>query len=222
MMSMIQNDHHWRWSDWVVLAIAILPILIAWMLYPALPPKMAVHFGITGQPNGYQSKSTFLICQGLLLLAIPLMIKYLPVLDPKRENYAKFRRFYEIFRLTITTFLAVMFGLILAFNLGYRIHMQMAVLLMVGLIWIVIGNFLGQVRFNYFFGIRTPWTLADEEVWRRTHRLAAPLWVIAGVLMLIAAFLPGWLAVGVLVAAIGLTAVIPAVYSGVIYRNRHR
>jgi len=115
-----------------------------------------------------------------------------------------------------------MFGLILAFNLGYRIHMQMAVLLMVGLIWMVIGNFLGQVRFNYFFGIRTPWTLADEEVWRRTHRLAAPLWVIAGGLMLISAFLPGWMSVGVLVAAIILTAMIPAVYSLIVYRKRHR
>ncbi|BCU81116.1 hypothetical protein JIR001_08990 [Polycladomyces abyssicola] len=219
---MFRNDHRWCGIDWVVMAVAILPLLITWMVYPQLPPKMAVHFGISGQPDGYQPKSTFLISQALLLLAIPLLIKYLPVLDPKRENYNKFRRFYEIFRLTITTFLAVMFGLVLAFNLGYHIHMQMAVLLMVGLIWMVIGNFLGQIRFNYFFGIRTPWTLADEEVWRRTHRLAAPLWVVAGVLMLVAAFLPGWLAVGVLVVGIGLTAVIPGVYSLVVYRRRHR
>ncbi|WP_302104550.1 SdpI family protein [Polycladomyces zharkentensis] len=219
---MIGNDRHWRWCDWASLAVAILPLLIAWTLYPALPPKMAVHFGFSGQPDGYQPKSIFLISQSLLLPAIPLLTKYLPVLDPKRENYAKFRRFYEIFRLTITTFLAVMFGLILAFNLGYRIHMQMAVLLMVGLIWMVIGNFLGQVRFNYFFGIRTPWTLADEEVWRRTHRLAAPLWMIAGGLMLISAFLPGWMSVGMLVAAIILTAMIPAVYSLIVYRKRHR
>jgi len=102
MMSMIRNDRHWRWSDWASLAVAILPLLIAWMLYPALPPKMAVHFGFSGQPDGYQPKSIFLISQSLLLLAIPLLTKYLPVLDPKRENYAKFRRFYEIFRLTIT------------------------------------------------------------------------------------------------------------------------
>lgn len=219
---MIRNDLRWRWSDWVAMAVAILPLVITWMVYPALPSKIAVHFRITGQPNGYQPKSTFLIIQGFLLLAVPLLTKFLPILDPKRENYAKFHRFYEIFRLMITTFLAVMFGIILAFNLGYHIHVQMTVLMMVGLLWMVIGNYLGQVRFNYFMGIRTPWTLADEEVWRRTHRLAAPLWVMAGVVMLIAAFLPGWLAVGCLMAGIGLTAVIPAVYSWIVYRKRHR
>ncbi|MNI76151.1 Immunity protein SdpI [compost metagenome] len=82
-----------------------------------------------------------------------------------------------------------------------------------GLLFIVLGNYMPQIRHNYFMGIRTPWTLADPEVWRKTHRLSGFMWMIGGVLILLAAFIPAALSIGMIIAALVIATLIPTFYS---------
>lgn len=212
----------WKWVDLLILAVAAVPILLAIGFYDRLPESLAVHFNLRGEADGYQGKLSFLLTYGLLMTVMPWLMKLLPAIDPKRENYAKFNDIYELFRLLITLVLSGLLGIVIAYNLGYQVRIQMIVLLIIGGLWIIIGNYLGRIRFNYFVGIRTPWTLANEEVWRRTHRLAGPLWMEAGLIAILAAFLPGIVAVWGLGIALGLSVVIPTVFSYLFYRQQMR
>ncbi|MGB8954650.1 MAG: SdpI family protein, partial [Tumebacillaceae bacterium] len=99
------------------------------------------------------------------------------------------------------------------YNLGYEINASRVVRIIIGGIFAVMGNYLGRIRFNYFVGIRTPWTLANEEVWRRTHRFAGPVWFFCGLAALVCAFLPGALASILVIVILAVAVVVPIVYS---------
>ena len=93
----------------------------------------------------------------------------------------------------------------------------MIVLIGIGLLFIYLGKTMSRIRFNYTMGIRTPWTLASEDVWQRTHRFAGPLWLIGGIVMLIIAFLPGSLAFILMFIIVAIIAIVPILYSYFIY-----
>ncbi|WP_068774074.1 SdpI family protein [Paenibacillus sp. FJAT-26967] len=209
----------WSWKDALLLIIAAAPTLFALWVYERLPDQMAIHFGTGGDPNGYQSKLAFILLISLLNLALPLLMKWMPSLDPGRKNYEKFQGFYDLFRLMMTLLLSGAFFLTLLYNLGYDVSIEMWVPLFVGILWMIVGNYIGRARPNYTFGIRTPWTLANEEVWRRTHRMAGPIWMIAGIIFigvsLIPAIIPPWFAF----TAVVLSILIPTVYSYLSYRK---
>jgi uncharacterized membrane protein len=216
---MIEQKNKWGWTDVILAIIAFVPVMAALLLYDRLPARMAIHFGLGGQPNGYQDKFTFVVIFGLLTLILPFLIKVLQQIDPRRDHYTKFRRAFEWFRFAITIFQSGIFGIVIAFNIGVPINIQTITSIGIGLLFIVIGNYLGQVRSNYFIGIRTPWTLAHDEVWRRTHRLAGPLWMIAGLVNIASAFMPGTWALWVSGVMIGCVVIVPILYSYLAFRK---
>jgi uncharacterized membrane protein len=210
-----------RWNRWdtLIVILASVTILFAWSVYQELPDQIPTHFGPAGKPDNYSDKSIFIPMMGALVLLLPFLIKWLPLLDPRRENYQKFGRFYDLFRLSITLFLGGTFVAVLLYARGYSVNISTVTCLGLGLLWMVLGNYMGQVRPNWLFGIKLPWTLENDEVWRKTHRFAGPLWVGAGVLMLFAAWLPGIWAFWVSMVLIGSSSVLPAVYAYWTYRN---
>ncbi len=189
------------------------------LLYNKLPDQMATHFGTSGEADGYQGKFAFLLTSSLMLIGIPLLLKVIRYMDPKRTNYDKFELTYDRFRLIFTAFLSVMMGVTILYNLGFAVNIQMIVLIGMGILFIFLGNYMSRIRLNYTMGIRTPWTLASEEVWRRTHRLAGPLWFIAGIIVIILAFLPGNLAFILLMIIIAIVVLIPILYSYLLYKK---
>ena len=189
------------------------------LLYNKLPDQMATHFGTSGEADGYQGKFAFLLTSSLMLIGIPLLLKIIRYMDPKRTNYDKFELTYDRFRLIFTAFLSVMMGVTILYNLGFAVNIQMIVLIGMGILFIFLGNYMSRIRLNYTMGIRTPWTLASEEVWRRTHRLAGPLWFIAGIIVIILAFLPGNLAFILLMIIIAIVVLIPILYSYLLYKK---
>lgn len=216
---MTKTKIKWGAIDGLLLLVGLMPVIAAILWYDRLPESIAVHFGISGEPNGYQNKATFLWFAGLLTLGLPLFMKLTRYIDPKRENYEKFEGAFEAVRIALSLLMAGVVGFILAYNLGYQVNIQMFVLLTVGLLYVITGNYMGQFRFNYLIGIKTPWTLADPEVWRRTHRFAAPVWVVAGIVAVICAFLPGIIAVWIFGTAIAVSVILPMVYSYVQFRR---
>ncbi|WDC84671.1 SdpI family protein [Caloramator sp. mosi_1] len=109
-----------------------------------------------------------------------LMFLVLPNLDPKKDNYTKFKSAYNIIRYFIHTLFIIIQIIILVAALGYKVQVDFVMTMAVSIMFILFGNVMGKIKHNYFVGIRTPWTLADERVWVRTHRFAAPFWVMSG------------------------------------------
>ncbi|MDA8354061.1 MAG: SdpI family protein [Firmicutes bacterium] len=213
-----------KWTRWdtVVLILGMIPLVFAWTVYDQLPERIPSHFNLSGEPDDYSDKATFIPLMAGMGLGLPFLIKWLPALDPRKENYRKFTSSYELFRVALTGFLGGIFIATLLYALGYPVDLSQVVPVGIGLLWMVLGNFLGRIRSNYFFGIKLPWTLENEEVWRKTHRFSGPVWMGAGMVIVVSAFLPPWVRGGLIFVAILLTILLPVGYAYRVYRKIHQ
>ncbi len=177
-----------KW-EWPLLVLVALTFIAALWVYPQLPERVPMHWNFRGEVDGYGGRFAGAFGIPLLNLAIYVLFIFLPWLDPKYENYSKFPEVYRILRYAIQLFLVGLYLIVIASALGHPVPVGRIVPAGVALLMVIIGNYLGRVRHNYFLGIRTPWTLASEEVWRKTHRLTAYIWTAAAVIALIAALL---------------------------------
>lgn len=209
----------WGKTDWISLIFVLIPIGMMVFLYNRLPNQLAVHFGTNGEADGYQEKPVFLLTSILFLIGIPFLIKIIRYIDPKKNNFDKFESTFNMFRLLLTAFLSVLYITMIDYNLGHAVNIQMIVLIGIGLLFMFLGKSMSRIQFNYTMGIRTPWTLASDEVWQRTHRFAGPLWFIGGVVMIILAFFPGSLAFMIMLIIVAIIAIVPIIYSYVIYKK---
>jgi uncharacterized membrane protein len=210
-----------RWSDAAALLVLAVTAGATAMVYPSLPEQFAVHFDATGTPDSFYGRAFGAALVPAISVVTYAMFRVLPVIDPRGENFRKFRATYDAIVLLTLVFLAFVQGLLLAYNLGIDYPQNALVLGGVGLLFAGLGVLFRRAEPNWFVGIRTPWTLSDDEVWRRTHRVAAPLYVLAGALMVVGAFLPVPTEFVVGVAA-AIAALVPAAYSFVVYRRRER
>ncbi len=179
---------------WVVLFAAVAAHLLAYALvaYPALPQTVPTHWGADGAVNGWGDKAGTIFMAAMPALVAIFMLA-VPRLDPKGRNFERFRGVYLGMSAALTLLLVVIAWMtpLTAFGLvseGGSI-VSTVTLFALGALIIALGNYLPRVKPNYTFGIRTPWTLASEDNWRRTHRFAGPVFVVAGAVMLVAAVL---------------------------------
>lgn len=170
-------------NKWI-LGLIVISIVGTLVVYPKLPQIIPIHWGANGEIDGYGNKlwSIFLAVLPMFLLGLLL---YLPKIDPKREAYTKHKKAYEIFTNMLMVFLIFLHWVSVTAALGYEINVGMVVAIAVGVLFIGTGNYMRQIRHNYFFGIRTPWTLASEKVWVKTHRLGGWLFIISGLLFVL-------------------------------------
>jgi uncharacterized membrane protein len=200
------------------IAILLAPVIFALLKWDSFPKRIPVHFDLAGNPNGYSGKIFGLLGLPCINAGLYFFLLLLPRIDPRNENYEFFRKQLAIIRLLLTSFLSfIMFASMLR-ALGYHVAIAELVCYGVAVFMLVIGNYLGTIRSNFFIGIRTPWTLSSDEVWVRTHRMAGRLWVICSLLyMLSGLFLP--LSILTLFLYIFIIALVPIVYSYVIYKK---
>lgn len=206
-------------KDWVILILIVLGFALGVYFYPSLPDKVPINWNSKGEVSGYGSK--FLGAYGIAVvnLAIYLMFLVLPYIDPKRKNYEKFQSTYQYLKYLLIIFLFGAEVTTLLIITGNVVNITVFIQILLSLLFILLGNVMGRFRHNYFVGIRTPWTLANEKVWRKTHRMAAPLWVIGGitniVLTIIGMDFDG-MANLIIMAVI---VIVPIVYSYIIYQQ---
>jgi uncharacterized membrane protein len=182
---------------------------LAWAYaWPNLPDTMAIHWGIEGA-NGFASKFNAMLLTFGIMIFVYILLTISPKIDPKKENYDKFSRSYTIMNYSVLILLFLVNVLVIGGGLGYEIPMNSTPYIIVGLLFIVMGNYLPQCKPNYFVGIKTPWTLSNEEVWRKTHRFSGKVFVVLGVIMILSIFAPAawksFLIVGIIIGAVGLT-----------------
>jgi len=168
---------------------SVIPVIVLVFTYGRLPEMVPTNFGIDGTVNAYGPKST-MIMLALLPAGLGLLMQFLPMIDPRRKAYTVFQKYYDLFALMMTVFMTVMFLIVTVETLRPgTVSIGRIITAMMSCLFIVIGNMMGKVKHNYFFGIKTPWTLADQDVWIQTHSLGGKIWFIMGILLLPACML---------------------------------
>lgn len=191
----------------------------AW-LYPQLPARVPSHWDIHGRVNDTLPRFWGAAFPALAILGLALLTAVLPRISPRRFEIAPFARAWDIVMLATQGMVLVTGLCALLVGAGYALPMPVIALLSVGVLFMVIGNYMGKLRRNFLIGVRTPWTLTSAAVWERTHRLAGWLFMLAGVVAVVAALVgpSPWIALLALAGA----ALYPCVYSYLVYRKLER
>ncbi|MGX7109507.1 SdpI family protein [Facklamia miroungae] len=173
-------------KNWLLVLISII---LAGYFFLNAPETVPTHFDIAGNVDRYGSKTSLLFFPGLMI-GLNLLAEMLKHIDPKRENFQRFEKhFYLIIFATNFFFLftQIVMG---AYILNWINQLPSYIEGSLGILFIILGNFMPKIKFNYFMGIRTPWTLANEHVWYHTHRLAGKVFVLMGALIILTILLP--------------------------------
>ncbi|MBR2052915.1 MAG: SdpI family protein [Clostridia bacterium] len=208
-----------KWKLLVSSLVILLPMIVGLCIWNILPNVIPIHWDINGNPDGFAGKAiaVFAVPGGMLALHW-LCVLASVFLDPKSKNTVSSKAFGLVIWITPIINLVVC-ALVFAYALGLAINIGFVMSLLVGVMFIVIGNYLPKCKQSYTMGIKLPWTLHDEENWNKTHRLGGIVWVICGIAMLATSWLGNfWVLVGVLLAAI----IIPTIYSYVLYRKKQK
>lgn len=205
-----------RWFG--LLALLAAGVFTA-VVYSDLPERMPTHWNFAGEADGWSSRFSGAVMLPLVGIAIWALLQVLPRIDPLRENFAKFRPSYDTAINAILLFLAAAHVFVLGVVLGWPLNIKRALPIGIGVVCILVGNVLPRARRNWMFGVRTPWTLSNERVWERTHRLAGYLFVLLGVALLVAAALPVVFPTEAVLASIGVVAAISFIYSFLAWRQ---
>lgn len=196
--------------------ICLLPIILSLILYDKLPDELPIHWDIEGNPDNYSSKAFAAIGLPFMMAGLNLITHLGLNTDPKKANSSVVLKL--IGKLTIPFLSVTLLPITLFTGLGYDIPIEKIVPAFVGVLFIIIGNYLPKSKQNYTVGIKLPWTLNNESNWNKTHHLAGYLWMIGGLLMFINSFLKLYW-VPVFIVIISALIVIPAIYSYILYKN---
>lgn len=199
--------------------LSFLPVIVGFILYDRLPDNVPVHYDFSGNADGYYPKLNAVLT-GLMLPFIHVICIFVTLSDPKNRNVSRKVNslvFWIIPVLTIPMCL-MMYGS----SLGLDINAAFIAKLMVGLLFILIGNYLPKCRQNYTIGIRCSWTLNDSENWDRTHRFSGYLYILCGIAILLSTLSEGAAGMYIFVAVMVMCVSLPMIYSYLFYRKKNQ
>lgn len=202
----------------ITCGVCLLPILLGIAVFDRLPAQIPIHWNLEGEIDNYASKEFFVFILPMLMSGLQLFCLFMLSKDPKYKNYS-----IKMFNLVIWIIpvMAVVLALITyAIVFGYDIAINVVVPMLLGILFIILGNYLPKCHQNYTVGFRLPWTLDDEDNWNKTNRLAGYIMVFGGFLIVVTSlFDMAYWAVLIFIIAI---VIIPSVYSYLLYRNKIR
>lgn len=201
-----------RKSEIAALLIILISFAVGIYLYPRMSEIMASHWNIQGKVDGYMSKFWGLFLMPLLSLALFLFFILIPRIDPLKENIKKFRKYFDGFIVLIILFLFYLYLLTIFWNSGVRFSMNQVLPPAFGILFFYCGILIENARRNWFIGIRTPWTLSNENVWNKTHKVGGKLFKTAGILAVLGVFFPNLALFFVLFPAVSV-AIYTLIYS---------
>ncbi|MDO6389971.1 SdpI family protein [Pontibacter sp. BT731] len=206
----------------ILWAIVFIPLVNLAVVWTRLPEQVPVHFNLQGEADGWAGKNSLVFIVLGTTALFNLLLLALPHIDPKRKLTHMGSKYHQL-RFILVIFMAALSVFLIHNALNPGTFRQNIHFVLIGGLFVALGNYFQAVKPNYFIGIRTPWTLESEQVWRKTHRLGGILWIIGGLLLIALAFLPAWgMQQTLYIAEIALTVLIPVVYSFMAYRReRH-
>lgn len=174
----------------IISLIILISFGIGVYFYPQMPDKMVSHWGTSGEANDYMGKFWGLFLMPIISLVVFLFLILIPKLDPLKMNVEKFRKQFDNFTIFIILFLFYIYLLTIFWNLGIQFDMNQAIAPAFGILFYYCGVLIENSKRNWFIGIKTPWTLSNDEVWDKTHKLGGKLFKITGVISLLGLFFP--------------------------------
>jgi len=207
------------WTGFILTIFMSILCTYTWINIPE-GQKIPVHWGIDGQPDRYGSKVEGLLVMPLVSIALTGLFYGIPYIEPRRLNLTASRKAYMAIALSVQIFMAVIYSVMVTAALGKKVEMDQIVPIGLGFLFLIIGNYMGKIRSNFFCGIRTPWTLSSELSWNKTHRLGGKLFMTLGALVMVSPiFSDKSLKTGILLGGIIGMVVFLFAYSYWIWKN---
>ncbi len=210
----------------VSLALVAAMLALALLIGSRLPAdiQLPTHWNFEGEADGFSGKWTALLMPAGMTAASSLLLYFLPSLEPRGEGLKRSQGLYFAAWAGLLLMGVAIQLVTLSAALGWNVPADRLIMGAVGVMLVLIGNQLGKSRSMYLVGIRTPWTLASEEVWIKTHRLGGKLMVASGLLIIIAAVLPVPLELrGIVIgASVAVAALVPVAYSYFLWRQEKK
>lgn len=209
-------------TTWLVSALIIVLMIglsaWAWVQLPA-DASLPVHWNAAGEADRYGGKAEALLLLPAVMVGVLLLFSLIRFIDPLRANIARSGQAYRAVLLGVLFFMAVLHTGAILSALGYPINIGLLAAPAVGLMFVVMGNYMGKIRRNYMFGVRTPWTLASDLAWNKTHRITGKLFVLSGLLTIGATFLGPTIAFFTMMASILSTVIFAMIYSYLVWKR---
>lgn len=203
----------------VILVLMLAMSAWGWAVLPS-DARLPVHWNLHGVADQFAGKTFALLLNPVMMLVGITLFLVLPRIEPRRLNLAKSARVYSLIWVSIMAILLVCHVVILLGGFGYQVPIGRVLPFAMGLLFAVMGNFFGKIRSNFFMGFRTPWTLSSELSWNKTHRLAGWLFFLFGIALMIMSLIASAATIVIFaVAAISIVAVIPLVYSYLVWKS---
>ena len=207
-----------RTAPWLICASAFF---LGIAMLPLLPDMVASHWDASGNVNGYMPKLWGAFLLPLILLVLVALLEAIPLIDPLKANIESFRVEYDGLVVAMSLFMFTLYAWTIAWSFGFHIDSNVILPIGMGLLFIYVGFVLTRAKRNYMVGIRTPWTLASDEVWDRTHHLGGVLFAVAGVVTMLGAFASQF-AMWFLLLPLLVVTVWTTAYSYVLFRRLER
>ena len=208
-------------ANWIMIAIALLPLGYLALIFNSLPAIVPIHFGADMKPDRMGNKSELWIPTGVLAgvsILLYFLFQNLHRIDPKRKN-APYSSTFNKLAAGLVVFMTALNFIIITSAKG-TVVIQNLLFPLLGLMFAFIGNYMNHIKPNYFAGFRLPWTLSSDENWRKTHQLAGKLWFAGGMLIaVISLFLPSQVLLPVFIGIMVIIVLIPVIYSYRLFKS---
>ena len=202
----------------ILVSLVLFSFGIGIYFYPQMPERMASHWNIKGEVDGYLSKFWGLFLMPIILIGVVLIYLIVPRIDPLKKNIEKFRKYFDGFIVLLLLFLFYLYVLTIFWNLGLKFDIGQAIIPALAILFYYCGILLEKAKRNWFIGIRTPWTLSNDMVWEKTHKIGGKLFKIAGIVAIFGIFFQRYVLFFILAPVI-LVAAYTIIYSYIEYRK---
>ncbi len=206
----------------IYLSIRILLTLsmffVGIFFYNNLPNIIPIHWNINGQIDRYSPKNIAIFIFPIITLIMVIILRLSQYIDPKKARYETFKKEWEIMQTVITAFMVYIYFIIIYLSLNQSQKIEPLLFIGMGVLFIIIGNYLGKIRQNYMIGFKLPWTIANEDVWNKTNRLGGYMFVIFGIIFLLEAYFL-WNSAYVIFLFMLLVIFVPIIYSYLLYKK---
>lgn len=202
-----------------ILGIALLPLLYLVFVWNSLPEKVPLHWNLEGKIDNWGSKYTLIGLVFFMPILTYILMLVVPKIDPKKRIEAMGGK-YDQFKFILVAFMSVLSIFIIYISKNQKLSSPSMIVVLVGILFVFMGNYFKVIKPNYFIGIKTPWTLENEDVWKLTHLLAGKMWVIGGIVIVICSLIvPEDLNFYIFMSITAVISFVPIVYSYLIYQK---
>jgi len=202
-----------------LILIVLLPFIYLAYVWEQLPKNVPMHWNLQGEITRYGSKAELILIPIFLPLLIYNIFLVAPKIDPK-DQLNKMGNKFQAIKIVVTTLMSILALFIIYSAKNQSFTNPNYLFLLVGVLYIIFGNYFKTIKANYFIGIRTPWTLESETVWKETHQLGGKMWFIGGIIVVLSSLIlnkennyPVFLVIT------GIITVIPIVYSYIRFKK---